>query len=981
MGLTTTIDLSGVAHGLAVPLDRVETVVRLLDAGNTVPFITRYRKDQTGGMDEEQIRAVEARVNRLRMLAERKQTILRSIEGQGKLTPELAGAIESADSTKRLEDLYLPFKPKKQSLATLARQRKLEPLSREILAADSAAANLDTRAADFVDPDQKLNTPAEVLLGVGHILAEDFSERVELRDRLRKIIKHTGKLVCVKTEIADKQGKEFRDYFEFTETLGKLPPHRILAINRGEKAKMLRVRIDADEAEINRASDDLLVPPEHPHAEFLRGCVRDALVRLVLPSLERDTRRELTEQAESHAVEVFAKNLRNLLLQPPVRGRRVLAVDPGFKSGCKLAVLDEFANLLDHSVIHLIGKPERRAEARAKLVELIKQHSVSAVALGNGMACRETEQVVAEMVADELKDSSVAYTIVNEAGASVYSTSPIGREEFPNYDATLRGAISIGRRMQDPLSELVKIDPANIGVGLYQHDVRAKHLRTSLDAVVESCVNYVGVDLNTASPALLRYVSGLNQLTARRLYDHRTTQGPFKSREQLKEVSGFGDATFVQAAGFLKISDGENPLDGTWIHPESYDVARRALERLGCSPEELKRNEAVAELAKRAAALDLNALAAELQVGPLLLADVVAQLTRPGRDPREDLPQPIFKRGILKLEDLAAGMELQGTVLNVVDFGVFVDIGLRDSGLVHVSQLANRYVRDPHEVAAVGDIVKVWVMEIDKTRRRVSLTMIAPGAKQAHPPRHHGPKSQGAKSRSGEAPAAQGQPAGRPRGNRPPRPEKPAATGVAPAGAPGTESKQVAGGDVAKAPDKPEAPKLRPERVAGAPNKGGRPHKRPQSQKFNRSSGPPQHGAQESRPAPRPKPKPPLIPISEAMKAGKEPLRTFGDLKQFFAQKEPEPASPAGSPTPARGDAVKPQSPADASPSAPSVEASAPNAESSQPAVAHDERPNAASPNGAEPHAEGVPMAKSSAAAESVASETAPNTSQEESNG
>ena len=740
---------------------------------------------------------------------------------------------------------------------------------------------------------------------------------------------------------------------------------------------MLRVKIDADEAEMQRVADELLVPPEHPHAEFLRGCVRDALARLVVPSLERDTRRELTDQAESHAVEVFAKNLRNLLLQPPVRGKRVLAVDPGFKSGCKLAVLDEFANLLDHAVIHLIGKAERRAEARAKMVELIKQHSVSVIAVGNGMACRETEQVVAELVVDELKDSSVSYLIVNEAGASVYSTSPIGREEFPNYDATLRGAISIGRRMQDPLSELVKIDPANIGVGLYQHDVRVKHLRTSLDAVVESCVNYVGVDLNTASPALLRYVSGLNQLTARRVYDHRTTNGPFKSREQLKEISGFGDATFVQAAGFLKISDGENPLDGTWIHPESYDVARKALERLGCSPEELKRNEAVAELAKKAASLDLNALAAEMQVGPLLLADVVAQLTRPGRDPREDLPQPIFKREILKLENLAPGMELQGTVLNVVDFGVFVDIGLRDSGLVHVSQLANRYVRDPHEVAAVGDIVKVWVMEVDKTRRRVSLTMIAPGSKQQHPPRSRGPKEQGQR---GEGVPGQGD---RPRGNRPPRGPRPPRAGsappasgdAAPARAPHGAADQPAasrpprhdgerrgegrrhGGDRRPSRDstggpgtvnpnaaKPDATKPGsgnlPARIAGAPppRRSGRPQQRPPHGGRN---APRTDEPVEQRPAPRPsKAKPLAIPITDGMKAGTEPLRTFGDLKQFFQQKTEEETPPAPPASEVADETVSEPAVSAAAPAVDSilpVEKSPPGSEQAKSAMRDDE--------------------------------------------
>ena len=478
----------------------------------------------------------------------------------------------------------------------------------------------------------------------------------------------------------------------------------------------------------------MVVPPGHPHAEYLRGCTRDALNRLILPSLEREVRRELTDHAETHAVGVFARNLRNLLLQPPVRNYRLLAVDPGFRSGCKLAALDEFGNLLDHGVIYLVGKPDRRDEARQKVLELIDRLQLSVVVIGNGTACRHTEDFFAELVEKELKERGVAYVIVNEAGASVYSTSRIGREEFPQYDATLRGAISIGRRLQDPLSELVKIDPANIGVGLYQHDVKAKHLQTSLDDVVESCVNYVGVDVNTASPALLRYVSGLNQLTARRLYEYRREHGPFRARQQLREVPGFGEATFVQAAGFLKILDGDNPLDSTWIHPESYPAANRALERLQAAAADLRNKETAAALAERIAGVNVESLAAELAVGVLTLKDILTQLVRPGRDPREDLPAPVFKRGVIKLEDLAPNMELTGTVLNVVDFGCFVDIGMHQSGLVHVSRLADKFVRDPHDVVAVGDIVKVWVMGIDKERQRVSLTMIPPGTERARPP-------------------------------------------------------------------------------------------------------------------------------------------------------------------------------------------------------------------------------------------------------
>ncbi|MCA9206779.1 MAG: helix-hairpin-helix domain-containing protein, partial [Planctomycetales bacterium] len=699
MGTSVSIDLGRVAHDLHLPLDKVQRTVELLDDGNTVPFITRYRKDATGGLDEEQIRLIQDAVGKARALAERKQTILKSIESQGKLTAELAQRIQQAPSTKQLEDLYLPYKPKKQSLATQARERGLEPLAREILDADAKAADLNARAADFVNPDRDVNNVAEVLMGVGHLIAERYSERADVRGKLRRIMRSSGQLVSIRVEPSDEddatdidldesavdvaeteldeddagddasssevaaeehgsdeqdadepseekqpaeaaeqtteptdssgepsaeaaeptdgasesnagesvvsetEAKEsgaepsagettvsaslaaesadaipafgessgsltgpvvkpakppklskqarakaakaaaraakklrkrqkleasFKDYFNFRESIAKIPPHRVLAINRGERVKILRVKIEFDTEQMLAAATEMLIPAEQPHADFLRGCLRDALFRLIVPSLEREARRELTDAAETHAVEVFARNLRKLLLQPPVRGRRVLAMDPGFRSGVKIVTLNEFGNVLAHALIHVIGNDERVAEGRAKLIEFIRTDEIDVVAIGNGTGCRETELMVADVIANELADRELAYVIVNEAGASVYSTSELGREELPDFDATQRGAISIGRRLLDPLSELVKITPANIGVGLYQHDVKAKHLQDSLDAVVESCVNYVGVDVNSASPALLGYVSGLNQLTARRLYQYRREHGPFR---------------------------------------------------------------------------------------------------------------------------------------------------------------------------------------------------------------------------------------------------------------------------------------------------------------------------------------------------------------------------------------------------------------------------------------------------------------------
>jgi uncharacterized protein len=751
MNSTISVDLGHIARDLNLPPDKVERTVALLDEGNTVPFITRYRKDFTGGLDEEDIRAIQWRIGKVRQLVERKQTILKTIEAQGKLTPELEEHIKNATTPKRLEDLYLPYKPKKQSLASLAREKGLEPLAIEIVEAHPAAADLEARAAEFISVEKGLPTTVEVLDGVGHLISERYSENAELRGRLRRVFHRSGKIVCTRVEapppvaeaavavpaaaeaaaaeqaapqlapaiqagegeapsvaaesasetstvaivvaeqatvpmsaileavqatkdaatvpmsaiaeavqaarasasgeaeqsagtegesgrvgegesagaqtspplplaplptpdspprlftplatvpipIADLKKKNkkkkkkvlgehaFKDYYDYTEPLHRVPPHRVLAINRGERARAIRVRIEADERAMEHESVHLLIAPDHPHAEFLRHCLFDALTRLIIPSLEREIRREQTEKAEEHAVDVFVRNLRKLLLQQPVRGRRVLAIDPGFKSGCKMVALDEFGNLLGHGVVYVIGKEDRRAKARQRLAEFARQHNVSVIAIGNGTGCRETEQLVADVLGEELKDRDTSYTVVNEAGASIYSTSPLGREELPQSDALQRGAVSIGRRLLDPLSEMVKINPANLGVGLYQHDLKAKHLQDSLDGVVESCVNFVGVDVNSASPALLRYVSGMNALTARRVYEYRREHGPFRNREELKKVNGFGDATFVQAAGFLKIVGGENPLDATWIHPESYDIAQAVLEKLGCDVNEL----------------------------------------------------------------------------------------------------------------------------------------------------------------------------------------------------------------------------------------------------------------------------------------------------------------------------------------------------------------------------------------------------------
>ncbi len=838
MSAAYSIDFGRLTRELGIPHDAIARTVSLLDEGNTVPFITRYRRDATGGLDEQQIGAIRESVSKLRQLEERKQTILRSIESQHALTDELKQLIERADSVKRLEDLYLPFRPKKQTLSTKAREQGLGPLAEEILAKDKAAANLDARAVDFVNPDKGVPDGATALLGAGHILAEQFSEDAELRQRVRKLYRKMGKLASSKVEDDAKKNQQFHDYLDFRESIGRIPPHRVLAINRGERAKILRVRVEADEAAIEQLAIEAMVPADHAHQEFLIGCVRDALSRLILPSLEREARRELTEKAELHAVEVFARNLRNLLLQPPLPNKRVLAIDPGYKNGCKLAVLDEFGALLSHDVIYVVGSDEQKTEARAKLAELLKQNNVSVVAIGNGTACRQTEQLVAEIIGNELQGVDVHYAVVNEAGASVYSTSEIGREEFPQCDAIQRSAISIGRRLQDPLSELVKIDPASIGVGLYQHDARAKHLRDTLDDVVQSCVSFVGVELNSASTPLLRYVSGMNQLTARRVYEHRQQNGPFKNRKQLLEVSGLGDATFVQAAGFLKIIGGDDPLDATWIHPENYEAARKLLEKLGVDPVTVSTGASAARIRELVEPLDRKTLAEELGVGQLALDDMIEALCKPGRDPREDLPPPIFRKDVVKFEDLLQGMELRGTVLNVVDFGAFVDVGLSDSGLVHISQLSSGYVRDPHDVVAVGDQVRVWVSSIDKERRRVALTMIEPGTerpKQERPQRGDRRGRRDAPHKQAAKPAEQAASAASDRTSRPPK----------------------------------RAAKQRGDR------RGRRDAPRQQHT-----------GAYEKRAAKT------LVPITKGMEEGKEFMRSFGDLLQFHKKKKEQDNSP-----------------------------------------------------------------------------------------
>ncbi len=1130
-----TIDLGQLAREVELPVEQVQAVVELLDAGNTVPFIARFRKDQIGGLLEDQVRRIQNGVIAQRSLADRKEAILRAIEAQGKLSAELKEKIEQTHSLRRLEDIFLPFKPKKQTLGSLAKERGLEPLSREILHASPAAADLDARAKDFVNPDRELNSPAEVLLGVGHLLAEHFSEHTEARTQLRRTFWRTARMVCKPGEaveelkelerqaqaeqealrkaleaqrkaeaeaappaqptdaatdapaeggpapapsegevaaaaqdqpaveqeaqapagesasaqqadapsaqateaaaspdetavaapseeapvedvgeespeeeeeaaaapeasaaekapskaataqaLARKKAKDqlkrrkrqkavqtFRDFFDMREPIKNLTPQRVLSINRGERVRALEVTIEADVHAMQKQAEDLLVPADHPHADFLRACVHDAVARLIVPSLVQEARRELNDEAENYAIKVYSENLKELLLQKPIRGRRILAIEPGYRKGCKIAAVDEVGRVLGVGMLQVVGREDWRKKGRERLVEIIQKHNVTIVAIGDGPGSREVERMVTDVLENDLKDAGVEYTIVPEAGAAAYGTSPLAREELSKYDPSHRIAISIARRLLDPLAELVKVSPANIEVGPAHYDIKTKLLRDTLDNVVESVVSYVGVDVNRANPALLRYVSGMNQLTARRVYEYREHYGPLRNREQLKNIPGIDEKTYRQAAGFMKVTGGDNPLDATWIHPDDYDAANKVLEALGLTLENVAppapkpkafaeevlaepaqeqpanspeastssqptaeeapaptspegATEAVAvespapaeateapsgetsptsevatpaaqeaevatppgdapaeapaaeapaeespaaapeaseaassteapaaesapaaispapavartveaavavepihsasvpvplpveipfneEVERRSADWDLDQKANELGIGKFLLRYILDELARPGRDPRDAFSPPPLRSRRMSLDDVHPSMELKGTVVSVVDFGAFVDIGLSESGLVHISRLANRFVRDAHDEVAVGDVIQVWVVDIDKNRGRVSLTAIPPGTERPRDERRDRPK----KDREGQT------------GERRPRQQR-----------------------------------------------------RDQGKKGNRAPRQPAVYVVQS--------KKPAKPISKKMIEGKEPLRSFSDLQQFFQKK------------------------------------------------------------------------------------------------
>jgi len=715
----------------------------LLDDGNTVPFIARYRKEMTGNLDEVQILMIADRTEALRTLHTRKHDVLRIVGEQGRLTTELAGAIIAATTLQTVEDLYLPYRPKRKTRASVARERGLQPLADLILAQDRDVTSAIASAEAFINVELGVESASAALAGARDISAEVIMEAAEVRGDTRKLFFKEGmvktKLTMDLEQVGEKDPKGvYRLYYDFAEPVMRMVPHRTLALNRAEREDVVRVAVDVPFERAEPLIQSYYRPDlRSPFAGELSAAISDGYKRLLAPALEREVRAELTRQAEEHAIAVFAANLRNLLLQPPLRGARVLGLDPGYRTGCKVTIVDETGRYVESTTIYPHAPSNRWQEAKDTLKALIVRHDISVLAIGNGTASRETEQLAAEVIG-ELKllpvhAERLGYVMVNEAGASVYSASEVARREFPDLDATQRGTISIARRLQDPLAELVKIDPKAVGVGLYQHDVDQRALADALDRVVISCVNFAGVDVNAASPQLLRYVSGISVRVAENIVAYRQEHGRFISREQLKKVPSFGSATFIQAAGFLKVANGVEPLDNTFIHPESYQVARELLLRLPDIPnagsekvaERVREWRMLNSRTRRSAGISdaVAGLARELEVGMLTLNDIMENLEKPGLDPRDALPAPILRHDVLKLEDLREGMVLQGTVRNVVDFGAFVDIGVKQDGLVHVSELADRFVKDPLSVVAVGQVVQVRVLSVDLGRGRVQLSM------------------------------------------------------------------------------------------------------------------------------------------------------------------------------------------------------------------------------------------------------------------
>ena len=700
------------ARELNRPAEHIENVVRLLDEGNTIPFIARYRKELHGSMDDTALRTLEERLAYLRNLTERKESVKASIAEQEKLTDELAAAIDAAQTLAEVEDLYRPYKPKRRTRATVAKEKGLEPLAALLFAQERDCPRPEEAAADYLSAEKGVETVADALQGANDIVAEWISDDAAIRRSLRELLEKRGTL---RSLAATEEDSVYRLYYDFEQPLSRIQGHQILAVNRGEKEKMLSATVLLDRELALPLLRRAVVKPGSAAMEFVKAAAEDAYDRLIYPSLEREMRTALTDKASEGAIKMFALNLKPLLMQPPVKGHVTMGLDPGYAHGCKVAVIDATGKVLDTTVVYPTYGERQKNEAITKLAQLVKKHGVEHIAIGNGTASRETEQMTVELI--HRVGGGLSYMIVSEAGASVYSASKLAAEEFPQFDVNLRSAVSIARRLQDPLAELVKIDPKAIGVGQYQHDMPQKELDASLNAVVEDCVNAVGVDLNTASPSLLTRVAGLNGTIAKNIVAFREENGVFTTRRQLLKVAKLGPKAFEQCAGFLRVPESKNVLDNTGVHPESYDAAKGLLELLGATPKDAR------DLPARLNAYGAEKAAVALGVGVPTLRDIAKELSKPGRDPRDELPAPILRTDVLDIKDLKPGMVLTGTVRNVIDFGVFVDIGVHQDGLVHISQVCNKFIKHPSEAVAVGDVVKVVVLDVDEKKHRISLSM------------------------------------------------------------------------------------------------------------------------------------------------------------------------------------------------------------------------------------------------------------------
>ncbi len=711
--------ISQLAQELNQKVEHVENVVTLLDEGNTIPFIARYRKEMHGAMDDTTLRNLADRLQYLRNFTQRREEIRKSIEAQEKLTEEIAAALDNAKTLSELEDIYRPYRPKRRTRATIAKEKGLEPLALTLFSQAKDLAEPEVLAEDYVNPDLGVNSVEEALAGASDIVAEMISDDADIRKALRTLMKRIAVLRSVAAKGKEEEVSVYQMYYDFTQPIGKVQGHQVLAVNRGEREDFLKVSVEVDREQALIAVRRAVLIPGSAATAFVRAAAEDAYDRLIAPSMEREWRTALTDEANEGAIRNFALNLRPLLMQPPVKGHTTMGLDPGYSHGCKVAVVDATGKVLDTTVVYPTFSKAKREEAIVTLAKLIEKHSVEHIAIGNGTASRETENAVCELLG---RVKGVSYMIVSEAGASVYSASKLAAEEFPQFDVNLRSAVSIARRLQDPLAELVKIDPKAIGVGQYQHDLPEKRLDESLGGVVEDCVNAVGVDLNTASPSLLRRVSGLNATIAKNIVIYREENGAFTSRKQVLKVPKLGAKAYEQAAGFLRVPESKQILDNTGVHPESYDAAEKLLNLCGYCLADVAGGQ-IAELNARLEAYGIDKAAADCGVGVPTLRDIAKELCKPGRDPRDELPPPILRTDVLEMKDLKPGMVLTGTVRNVIDFGVFVDIGVHQDGLVHISRVCNKFIKHPSEVVSVGDIVKVAVLEVDEKRKRISLTM------------------------------------------------------------------------------------------------------------------------------------------------------------------------------------------------------------------------------------------------------------------